>query len=376
MPPNPARLLDHLRRLARRRDRDPSSDGALLSRFVSARDGAAFEELVQRHGPMIYAVCRRALHDAHAAEDALQATFLVLARRASTVRPGGSLAAWLHGVARRVVFRAGAALRRRRLRESATPVADPSDGRQRDPLSELTAREFLATVDEEVARLPEVYRLPVLLCCLEGRTQEEAARLLGWTVGSVKGRLERGRKRLYERLAKRGLAPSAMLGVIELTREAATAFPSGLLTTTVQAATLVGACETAGPIVVRHEVLVLLEGVQRAMLWTKLKTILAVLLTLGVLGAVTGLFAARPRQEEPAARAEVPQSGAPGPPPEGAPAEEKVDLDECALLLIEDREPRLLPDARRLVAVEDDVASFRRTQVVLLRSRPVLRGAA
>src|SRR5262245_15995449 len=199
-------------------------DAELLARFARDRDEAAFTLLVARHGPMVLRVCRRALGDAHAAEDCFQATFLVLARRAGAIRRRASLAAWLHGVALRVANKA------RRDRRAATAgcagegAADPHP----DPLSALVARELLQALDEEVGRLPEVYRLPVLLCCLEGHTQQEAARRLGWTAGAVKGRLERGRARLHARLAKRGLTPGAALAAVEVARAgAAAARPAG-----------------------------------------------------------------------------------------------------------------------------------------------------
>src|SRR5262249_50839165 len=181
-----------------------ASDAALLRRFLGGRDERAFAALVDRHAELVYQVCWRVLGDAHDAEDAFQATFLVLARKAATVRPREALPAWLHGVARRVALKARTARARRPL--AGTPLAaHPVDPRP-DPLARLSARELLRIVDEELQRLPDGYRLPVILCCLEGRSQEEAALQLGWTPGSVKGRLERGRARLQQRLARPGLA--------------------------------------------------------------------------------------------------------------------------------------------------------------------------
>src|SRR5262249_3358893 len=217
MPTSPATLLRHLRRLASRHAADPDADAILLDRFVRRRDEEAFAALVRRHGPMVLCVCRRVLADAGAAEDAFQATFLVLARKAATVRPREALASWLHGVAYRVALKARSDGARRQYREMPTPELAPLDPRP-DPLAELTARELLTAVDEEVRQLPEVYRLPVILCCLEGRTREEAARLLGWTPGSVKGRLERGRERLHARLVRRGLTLTAALAAVEAAR--------------------------------------------------------------------------------------------------------------------------------------------------------------
>jgi RNA polymerase sigma factor (sigma-70 family) len=208
MPPTEL-LARHVRRVAAGPARAGDADGALLDRYLARGDGEAFAALVVRHGPMVRGVCRRVLGDDHAAEDALQATFLVLARRAASVRPRSAVASWLHGVARRVALKARTAESRRRRHETRAAVPACGGG---DLLDALSARELLALLDEEVTRLPEAYRAPVVLCGLEGRSQDDAARLLGWTPGSVKGRLERGRRRLHERLARRGVTlPAALL---------------------------------------------------------------------------------------------------------------------------------------------------------------------
>src|SRR5262245_8928974 len=194
-------LLRQVRRLAA----DPPTDAELLRRFAAVRDESAFAELVRRHGPMVLGVCRR-IAGGDRADDAFQAAFLVLARRAGSIRRPESLAAWLHHVARHL------ALRQRTdtaWRKAAT--LPPVSSAEPDPLDRLSARELLAAVDEEIARLSESYRLPLLLCAVEGLSQEEAAKRLGWSPGSVKGRLERGREMLRRRLARRGLAPAAGL---------------------------------------------------------------------------------------------------------------------------------------------------------------------
>jgi RNA polymerase sigma factor (sigma-70 family) len=207
----PRHLLDYVRRFGG--DAGSDDDASLLRRFLDHRDEAAFAALVARHGPMVHGVCRRLLN-AHAAEDAFQACFIVLARKAGTIWPRESVAAWLHGVARRVARKARCAGRR-----PTVPLAERVDPRP-DPLDQLSARELVAILDEEIERLPAVYRLPILLCCLEGKSQEEAARQLGWTSGSVKGRLERGRARLHARLARRGLTLAAPLAALEVSRGA------------------------------------------------------------------------------------------------------------------------------------------------------------
>jgi RNA polymerase sigma factor (sigma-70 family) len=208
-------LVPHLQRLVSASD--PTPDADLLERFIRDRDEAAFSAIVERHGPMVLLACRRLLGDADAAEDCLQATFLVLARRAASIRRRESLGAFLHGVACRVARRARASRSRRGAVEAQDNAPVPADPHP-DPLSALTARELMIALDEEVRRLPEIYRLPVVLCCLEGLSLEEAARRLGWTPGSVKGRLERGRKRLHDRLARRGLTLGAALGAVEVSR--------------------------------------------------------------------------------------------------------------------------------------------------------------
>ncbi len=231
MPAHSSSLLHHLRRLLPRAG-DESGDAALLERFTTQSDQEAFAVLVARHGPMVLAVCRRLLADPHAVEDAFQATFLVLARRAGTVRRPEALAGWLHQVARRAALEARAALARRRQREQPAGDDLAASDAHPDPLAEVTGRELLALVDEEVHRLPRAYQLPLILCCLEGRSQDEAARLLGWSPGSVKGRLERGRALLHARLARRGLAPLAPLPALLAPRP----LPASLLAATLRAA--------------------------------------------------------------------------------------------------------------------------------------------
>jgi RNA polymerase sigma factor (sigma-70 family) len=228
--------LRHLHRLASGRPADSGDDAVLLGCFVRHGDEDAFTTLVARHGPMVLGVCRRVLADAHTAEDAFQAVFLVLARRAASVRPPEALAAWLHGVARRVALKARAAEARRSRREAPAADLAPPDPHP-DPLAEVSARELLALLDDEVRRLPAAYRLPVLLCCLEGHSQEEAARRLGWTPGSLKGRVERGRARLHARLVRRGLTLSAVLGATEVARGTTSSLPALLAATTARAAT-------------------------------------------------------------------------------------------------------------------------------------------
>src|SRR4051812_24573460 len=166
-------VLRHLSGLAAGHD-DPTPDDQLLRRFAATHDETTFEALLRRHGPMVLGVCRRLLPCEQDAEDVFQATFLVLARKAGSVRCEQSLAPWLHGVARRLASDAGAAAARR----TAIPIGEVA-GASRDPASELSWREVRGALDEELAQLPEALRTPLVLCYLEGMTRDEAAARLG-----------------------------------------------------------------------------------------------------------------------------------------------------------------------------------------------------
>jgi RNA polymerase sigma factor (sigma-70 family) len=275
MSPRTGQLLRQLHRLTA--GEGPAPDAVLLSHFVRQRDEAAFAELARRHGPMVLAVCRRTLSDEQWAEDAFQATFLVLARKAAAVRPA-SPAAWLHSTARHLALRCRRAEDRRRHRESGRPAAAPPRG----PLDELSAREALLLLDEELARLPEAYRLPLVLCALEGRTADEAARLLGCSPGSIRGRLGRGRARLHARLARRGLTLTAVLGLLELARAAAPAGPPAAVV----------AAARAGEVPAR--VAALAEGAGVGLAAARAKLGLALLLAVTVVAAGAGLVAEQP----------------------------------------------------------------------------------
>ncbi len=177
-------------------------DDQLLKRFVVERDEVAFAALVARHGPMVLGVCRRILHAEHDVEDAFQATFLVVVRRAKAIHDGGLVGHWIYGVAHRVAVRARANAARRYVHEQ-TLTAAQSGGES--PSREGERSELRGVLDEELARLPELLRVPLVLCYLEGLTHEEAARRLRWPVGTVRSRLARGRDKLRSRLIRRGL---------------------------------------------------------------------------------------------------------------------------------------------------------------------------
>ncbi len=232
-------VLHHMRTVERVRSMRNQSDGALLQRFVAANDEAAFEVLVQRHGPMVHGVCRRVLVDSHDAEDAFQATFLVLARRAGTIRTPHAIGAWLHAVAWQVATRARKA-RGLRNRVQVLTEFDVGQTAAREG-ADAEWRELRPVLDEELGRLPEKYRAPVVLCYLEDRSNAEAAEQLGWPVGTVKGRLARARSLLQNRLARRGVALGAgLLATAAASRAAlAAAVPAALATATVQQAVLI-----------------------------------------------------------------------------------------------------------------------------------------
>ena len=212
MIPVPAdRLLRHVRGLVAGSPTAPP-DRDLLQAYRERGDQAAFAALVERHGPMVLGVCRAVLRHRHDAEDAFQATFLVLARQAASIRRPDSLASWLHGVAYRVARKAQAATARRQALEAKTAMFVAVD-----PADELSWGEVRAVLHAELAALPERYRAPLVLCYLEGLTQEEAAQRLGWTPTVLKGQLQRGRDRLRRRLVQRGLASASALGAMALT---------------------------------------------------------------------------------------------------------------------------------------------------------------
>jgi RNA polymerase sigma factor (sigma-70 family) len=203
-----ARVIVPVRHWLARFGSSSAQDAVLVGRFVRDRDEEAFAALLDRHGPMVLGVARRILGDHHTAEDVFQATFLRLASTAGHLRQPAALPAWLHRTAHNLAV---TALRRRQRRDRAE--AEAVRRQPDDPLDDLSSRELLRVLDEELQRLPERFRLPLVLCCLEGRSQDEAAALLGWTPGSVKGRLERGRQRLKDRLARRGLTFAVGAGV-------------------------------------------------------------------------------------------------------------------------------------------------------------------
>jgi RNA polymerase sigma factor (sigma-70 family) len=276
-------VLRHLRRAALLSVGDGPSDAHLLQSFLARRDEAAFEALLRRYGPMVLGVCRRVLRNVHDAEDAFQATFLVLARKAGSIRSMQVVASWLYGVAYRTAMKARAMNAKRREKErQAGAMTRP----------EATAdEELLAQLDYELSRLPEKYRVPVILCELEGKGRKEVARLLGVPEGTLSWRLAQAKKLLARRLS--------LYGTVAVTALLAEGAASACLPPALRASTTKAAL-TAG--VVPAQVLALTEGVMKAMLLTKLKitACFAMLMLLAGVGA-TGLTyratAEEPKQE-------------------------------------------------------------------------------
>ena len=205
------------------------TDRQLLESFLTRRDEESFEGLVLRHGPMVLGLCRQILRDTHEAEDAFQATFLLLARNAATIRNLDSIASWLHGVAYRVSLKARAGARRRAPEGRGLEMAVTGP----DDLDRLDLRPLL---HEEVDRLPEKYRAPIVLCFFEGQTHEEAARRLDCPTGTVKGRMARAKEMLRSRLERRGLSAPLALMAMMVPRDATAAVPRELIESTVSAA--------------------------------------------------------------------------------------------------------------------------------------------
>jgi RNA polymerase sigma factor (sigma-70 family) len=280
-------VLAELRRVVLRSETAALGDGALLERFVRRRDEAAFEALVRRHGPMVLGVCRRVLGDVHEAEDAFQATFLVLLSRAASVVPREQVGAWLHGVARRTALKARAVAARRRAKERQ--AARPC---QEQPAAD-SAHELRGLLDGELQRLPALSRTLVVLCELEGKSRREAAEQLGLAEGTVSSRLARARQRLARRLSARGLVLPAGALALVCTSEASAAVPAPLMSLTIRAV-------SAGAGGISAPVAGLAEGVLRAMWIKKMVLTMAVVLSLGVLALGGGLLGQRVLADKPA----------------------------------------------------------------------------
>jgi RNA polymerase sigma factor (sigma-70 family) len=282
-------LLHFLRRTVGPRADADTTDADLVRRFATAREQGAFAALLQRHGPLVLGICRRVLGNAEDADDAFQATFVVFVRKAGSIRKGASVANWLHGVAYRVSLEARTRAARRRAHEKLAERLVETD-----PPSEAAARELRSIVDEEVEQLPAKYRAPLILHYLAGKTKEETARQLGWSEGTVSGRLARARDLLRSRLSRRGLTFSGGVLAALLTREqAVAAVPARLTESTLRIAVLSAAGEVATG---AARITALTESVARTTFLNRLKLTTALLLVT----AAVGLGAGRLLQRMPA----------------------------------------------------------------------------
>jgi RNA polymerase sigma factor (sigma-70 family) len=275
------RVLRQIHHLADGRRAGEWSDGQALERFVAAREEAAFCTLLERHGPLVWGVCRRVLKHLQDAEDAFQATFLVLAQRAGSIRKPDSVGSWLYGVAYHIALEARGRQLRRGTRERQVPnmphPPSPAD---------TSWTQLEPVLDEELHRLPEKYRRPLVLCYLEGKSYRETAEELGWPLGSTSKRLARGRELLRRRLTRRGVTLSAtVLGAV-LTSRAAPAVPAALVHAAVKAGLLLVAGKPFAGVVSAHA-LCLFQKAPQGMFLTKLKIATALVLLLGGLGLGT-----------------------------------------------------------------------------------------
>jgi RNA polymerase sigma factor (sigma-70 family) len=275
------------------------TDGELLERFLAAREEAAFEALLRRHGSMVLGVCRRVLRHEQDAEDAFQATFLVFARKATTIWPRDMVANWLFGVAYRTALGAKTAIARRRLKERQVNPMRPTD----DSASHFW-QDLQPLLDEELNHLPNKYRVPIVLCDLEGKSRQEAAWQLGWLPGTLSGRLARARGMLAKRLTRRGITVSGGVLAAALGQNLASAsVPPSLLAGTVKASLMTVAGQ--GAAFVSAKVAALSEGVLKSMMITKAKIVTVAVLAIGfsVAGASLSVYHALAADQDTATAA-------------------------------------------------------------------------
>ena len=280
--------LHTLRRIALREAAN-RTDAQLLESFLGQNDPVAFESLVRRHGPMVLAVCRRVLNHRHDAEDAFQATFLVLVRKAASLGKRHLLANWLYGVAYRTALKARGAIARRRTKErQAARMAQP------EPFAERSPHDLLARLDDELNRLPDKYRIPLVLCDLQGLSRTAAARQVGWPVGTLNWRLAQARALLAKRLVRYGLTLSGGVLAEAIAQPAGFAgVPSSMIASTTRAAAAVATGPGAVAGVVPVKVALLVQGVLQTMLLSKLKTAVAVVLLVAMATCGGGLLSYR-----------------------------------------------------------------------------------
>jgi RNA polymerase sigma factor (sigma-70 family) len=268
---------------------DELADAQLLLRFVQERDDAAFAALVERYSHMVWGICKRILVDHHAAEDAFQATFLVLARRAAVIEPRHKVASWLFGVARKTALKLASRLQRQRLHEQLSDQVLEQISEEAVP-----CRELQAVIDEEISRLPEKHRLVLLLCDIGGKTRQQAASELGVPEGSVAGWQARGRAELARRLVRRGMGISSVAIGAMLARTAAASQLSQIPGAVLASAQGCGAVSAVIP----TSISVLAGKVISMMFWAKVKMIVVVGVTLAISGGLVGWGARSQAQSE------------------------------------------------------------------------------
>jgi RNA polymerase sigma factor (sigma-70 family) len=272
----------HLRRMAGSPAAHELADAQLLERYVASHDGDAFAMLVCRYGRLVRSVCRHVLHQEQDVDDAFQATFMVFALKAASIRKTLSVASWLYGVAFRTAMNA------RRSRSRRREVQRKPEGcTARQPIHDAALREIQALLDDELNQLPEKYRAPFVLCCLEGKSRSEAAQELGWKEGTVLSRLSRARKMLQARLTRRGVALSAALAAVELSRTAVgAAVTPRFVNCTIEAALSFAAGRPVD--LVSADVVALAKGALKSMLVAKWKIATALLVAVGLCGTAAG----------------------------------------------------------------------------------------
>jgi RNA polymerase sigma factor (sigma-70 family) len=276
--------LRHIRQLAAAPAAKGVTDLQLLRRFIGERDDDAFRELLRRHGPLVLSVCRRVLGHEQDAEDAFQAAFLVLARKAASIRKGESVGSFLYGVAYRIAMKERARLFQRRNRERQAQPTVPNG-----PVYEVAWRELQGLLDEGLNRLPEKYRAPFVLCCLEGKSKCEAARELGWKEGTVSSRLAQARKQLQELLSRKGVTLPAALVAVGIAANAASAcVPPVLMASSVRVAALFASGSSAG-VIETAKAVQLAETALRSMAALPWKTAATLLMLVCLAAGGTGL---------------------------------------------------------------------------------------
>jgi RNA polymerase sigma factor (sigma-70 family) len=281
-------LIQHLRHAVLRQDGAGLTDGELMELYVTRREEAAFEALLHRHGPMVLGVCRRVLRNEADAEDAFQATFLVFARKAASIRSRNTVSSWLYSVAHNMALKAKAMNHKRRVKERESGTAPKEESRAE------VWQELQVLLDAELSRLPDKYRVPIVLCDLEGKTIKDAARQLGCPQGTLATRLNRGRAQLAKRLARHGLVLSGSAAIAALSHgEALACMPKALIDSTIRAASLLAtAGQGAAAGVISTKVAALTEGMMNSMLLTKLKVVIPLTLTLAFISVGRGIYQA------------------------------------------------------------------------------------